>query len=162
MFINVTGYITSVRGNCSLWESKDLKKKKENKTKDPPQIKRQHNNLGGNREGSWVPLLGRSLGSQLLQAELTLVYVSASFVGVSVCQTLHPSSSPVPLGQQHTHSHSSVQTDLCSSPGGKTCQPVPTIPVDTSVPQHTANKRRRYTVHARRRHERMTPPCFLP
>lgn len=79
------------------------KERKKQKTKEPaPQIKQQYTNLGGNREGSWVPLLGRSLGSQLFQAELTLVYVSASFVGVSVCQTLRPSSSPVPLSQQHT------------------------------------------------------------
>lgn len=122
MFISATGYITTVRGNYSLWESKGLKKNKEKNKKQknpPPQIKQQHNNLGGNREGSWVPFLGRSLGSQLFQAELTLVYISASSVGVSVCQTLHPSSSPVPLSLQHTHSHSSVQTDLCSSQGEK-------------------------------------------
>lgn len=35
------------------------KERKKQKTKEPaPQIK-QHNNPGGNREGSWVPLLGR-------------------------------------------------------------------------------------------------------
>lgn len=117
------------------FEEKERKKK----TKEPaPQIKQQHNNLGGNREGSWVPLLGRSLGSQLFQAELTLVYVSASSVGVAVCQTLHPSSSPVPLSLQHTHSHSSVQTDLCSSQGEKPVsqyQPFQWIHQSRSTPQ---------------------------
>lgn len=56
MFISAAGYITTVRGSYSLWESKGLKEKerKKEKTKEPaPQIK-QHNNLGGgNREGSW-------------------------------------------------------------------------------------------------------------
>lgn len=33
MFISAAGYITTVRGSYSLWESKGLKKKKEKKQK---------------------------------------------------------------------------------------------------------------------------------
>lgn len=69
---------------------------------------------GAGEEGSWIPRLGGSLGSQLFQVELNLVD-QHPLRNISVCQTLHPIPSSVPLSQQHTHSHSSVQTHLCSS-----------------------------------------------
>lgn len=45
---------------------------------------------------------------------------SASFVErISVCQTLRPISASVPLSQQHTHPHTSVQTVSLLISGGK-------------------------------------------
>lgn len=99
-------FLVMGRGNYSLWESKGLQKRKK---------KKKHLiTWGRGEERSWIPLLGASLGSQLFQAELNLVD-QHPVRSISVCQTLQLIPSSVPLSQQHTHSHSSVQTILCSS-----------------------------------------------
>lgn len=37
MLVSLTGYVTTVMGNCSVWESKGLKKEKNKKTKNNKQ-----------------------------------------------------------------------------------------------------------------------------